>query len=465
MYELLFKMIIRGKGTKLNEIEIYLSLVDDEEIDKILKYFKQNVRSNSLELKKTKIRTIVRMNHSIQQKKVRENPFTAILMRHKLVELQELNEREFLITINSKSNSIPDHIKFANLILKFPSEKDKYIKLINSNLNNNKYIFDFNISFNNKDEIDNYITKISLDKEAILDRLKISLDHAIEADLLSPVMHNLDDIRSWNIVRFYNELGQCCRDDNSYLKLEYMRTHNDIDNELLAKWYLDISTDILSLFEENYTDKNYILEMKEKIDEAINNLKKIEKQKEQEIKEHNDIVKKLKKDLTANKLCNEELEKLKTDVKRQSVENEQLIKQLDMLKVQNDTLSLQLQENKIKVKDYHTKITDIEQYCEYNFPINASEEKIFGIILSTRIKIARIIFKEVEFMYVDNWKNQINNVKRIYIQNEGIETKERNKIRKYCTKNGIDIIETISVIDEKRLIEIISNKKNKYEVI
>lgn len=449
----------------MNEIEIYLSLVDEEELDKILKYFKQNSRSNSLEFKKTKIRTIFRMNHSIRQTKIKVNPFTEILMRHKLIELQELNEREFIITINSKSNSIPDYIKFANLILKFPSEKDKYIELINSNINSNKYIFDFNINFTNKEEIDDYIKKISLDKDTILKRLKVSLDHAIDVDLLHPDINNSDDIKNWDIVRLYNELEKCGRDDNSYLKLEYMKTHDEIDNELLAKWYLDISTNILLLFEENYISENYVVEIKERINKAINELKKIEKEKDKEFKEHNYIVKKLKRDLLDNKSCKEELDTLKLEVKRQSVENEHMIKQLNKLKIQNDILSSQLLENKIKVKDYHTKITDIEQYYEYNFPINENKEKIFGIIHSTQIKIARIIFKEVEFMHIGDWKNQINNVKKIYIQNEGIETKERNKIRKYCTKNGIDIIETISVNDEKRLIEIIADKKNKYEVI
>ncbi|WP_270568061.1 hypothetical protein, partial [Clostridium beijerinckii] len=61
-----------------------------------------------------------------------------------------------------------------------------------------------------------------------------------------------------------------------------------------------------------------------------------------------------------------------------------------------------------------------------------------------------------------DWKNRITNVKKIYIQREGIPTRELSKIRNYCVKNGIEIKESISIYDEKRLIEIVSMIKNNY---
>ncbi len=119
----------------MNEIDMYLSLIDDREANNILKVLKCNVRLDNLELKKTKIRTMIRTNQSKKLFKENISPFSVIIIRHNIKEWNHLNEKEFLITLN-KMEEIPDYVKFANLMMKFPDKKNKYIELINENKNN-----------------------------------------------------------------------------------------------------------------------------------------------------------------------------------------------------------------------------------------------------------------------------------------------------------------------------------------
>ena len=60
------------------------------------------------------------------------------------------------------------------------------------------------------------------------------------------------------------------------------------------------------------------------------------------------------------------------------------------------------------------------------------------------IKIAKVIFNEVEFITLTNWKDKVKNLKTVYIQREGIQTRQLEEIKTFCLKN--DIINTISNI-------------------
>ncbi|WP_270568138.1 hypothetical protein, partial [Clostridium beijerinckii] len=136
----------------MNDIDIYTSLIDDIEANSILKYFNCNVRLNNLELKKTKIKTIIRSNHSIKKPRENTNPFLEILKRHKISKWDNLDEKEFLITLSKSSDTTPDYVKFANLITKYPDKKNEYIEFMINNKNEKKYIFDFDLKFDNEDE-------------------------------------------------------------------------------------------------------------------------------------------------------------------------------------------------------------------------------------------------------------------------------------------------------------------------
>ncbi|UZW16015.1 hypothetical protein OSC52_09425 [Clostridium pasteurianum] len=440
----------------MNEIDMYMNFADEQETNNILKFFKCNVRSNNLDFKKTKIKTIIRTNHSLKKSKSIVNPFIAILMRHRIGDWDCLNEKEFFITLNKDVGEIPDYIKFANLLLKYPDKKNEYIKLINENQINNKYFFDFNLNFENKEEVIEYYSKLSDSPEGIVHNIEKYFMKAFKLNLLKSDIENIKDVKNWDIIELNNNLKRDNESENIFIKFEYIRTHNNMDKDILNKFCIDIILYLLFLFEGSYTDTNKIAleKLKNKLDELHNNCKKSEK-------EHKEIIKNLKNELSTNKLNIADFDKMKEKIKIYSDNNNRLSKQINEFKDKNHSLNNELKDEKDKAKSYKTKIKNIELYYKYNFPTYEKEEKIFGVIHSTQINIAKIIFDEVEFMHIDNWRRSIGNVKKIYIQREGIPTKELLKIKNYCSKNGINIKKTISIHDEKRLIETISIIKNK----
>lgn len=449
---------------------MYMNLADDIEVNDILKFFNCNVRTKNLDFKKTKIKTIVRTNHTIRQSKGIQNPFTAILMRHKVEEWESLNEKEFFITLNKDINKIPDYVKFANLLIKYPDE-NKYIELINDNINNKKYIFDFDFKFNNENEIIEYSSKLLNNLgESIFEDIKKYFLKAIKSNLLKSTVENIDDIKNWSIVDLFNKLEDNNEDNNTFMKFEYIRTHNGVNKEILINLDFDILFYLVSLFEKESMNGSKesleeLREIKDKVNKLNDDYKKLSKAGKDKDKENKEIIQKLKSEVKANMKSEEEINKVKEQMDIQCNRNNFLAESVKDLKSKNDLLNSELKECREKIKTYTDKITSTELYYKYNFQLNEVDEKIFGVIYCMHIEVAKIIFGEVEFIHIDNWKKQISTIKKLFIQREGVSTRELMNIKKYCIKNGIVIVDSISVHDEKKLIETISLIKNKYEVI
>lgn len=455
----------------MNEIDMYMTLADDVEVNNVLKLFNCNVRTKNLNLKKMKIKTIVRTNHTIKKSKKVKNPFAAILIRHKVEEWECLNEKEFFITLNKDTEKIPDYVKFANLLIKYPNEKEKYMELINENIRSNKYIFDFNFNFNNEEEIIEYSSKLLNNLgEGVFDNIKKYFMKALKSNLLKLTIENIDDIKNWSIMDLFNNLKEDNEANNTFMKFEYMRTHTDVDKDILTKFHLDIVFYLLFLFENECKNgrKESLEELgkiKDKISKLNDDYKKLLKEGKEKDKENKEIIQKLKNEVKVNMKSEEELNKLKEQMDIQCSKNNFLLGSVNELKNKNNLLNNELKNCKEKIKTYGDKITSTKLYYKYNFQSNEINEKTFGLIHSTHIEVAKIIFGEVEFIHIDNWKKQISNIKKLFIQREGISTRELINIKKYCNKNGIEIVDTVSIHDEKKLIETISIIKNKYEVI
>lgn len=450
----------------MNDIDMYISLINEEEANSILKALECNVRVKNIELMRTKIRTILRGGHS--PKKVKGNPFMNILIRHKKKQWDSLSEKEFFVALNKDSNNIPDYVKFANLLLKYPDKKNEYIQLMNKNRTENKEIFDFDLKFNNKEEIREYCTKLLSNKDSTMEKLKECIVEASEHGLLSADIEVLKDIKNWDIVKLYNSLKTDNEQLNMFMKFEYLREHEDIDIEIFNKFSYDIITYLLYLFEESCADisKTEVNKLKVELSEKQNDNKKLEKEKLEKEKEIKKLIKELKNETASIKLDTEEfekmkleLEKMKSKVDKYSNENKNLINQTVELKNKNDTLNNELKNNKKELNSYISQIKNTDLYYEYSFPKNDSE-KIFGVIYNMDINIAKVIFNEVEFIDINEWKNNIDKVRKLYIQIEGISTRELTKIKKYCSINGIEFKQSISIHDEKNLIEVVSMIKN-----
>ncbi|MBU3156923.1 hypothetical protein [Clostridium estertheticum] len=467
----------------MNEIDTYMSLVDEVEVDSILRLLKCNVKSDNLTFKKTKIKTMLRSNHKMLAKKL-NSPFTVILMKHKKSAWENLNEKDFFIELNKHLDTMPEYVKLANLLLKYPNDKDKYIEKINENKKNDKYTFDFDIDFDSKEEVVEYVSQLSNNQESLANTIKKHLDKAFSLNLLKPIAENIEAIKTWDIVDLNKSFKIDNEAENVLMRIEYIKTHKNIDKDVLNKLNTNNMLYLLFLFESSCAKndnikliklKNDIDELKSAFDKSEkNNLilekqhlkseklyKKYEKDKIDKEFKYNKTIEDLKIKLSANEINVTNLNKMNAQIEVHIKENSQALKQIKDIEDKNGLLDIQLKEAQCKKEHYQSLVEDNEVYYKYTFPLLGKDKKIFGIIHSSHIKVAKIIFNEIEFIDINNWLNQIDNVKKIYIQREGTSTKALTKIKNYCSKNNILIIDIISIHNEKKLIENISIIINK----
>lgn len=443
----------------MNDIDMYIDLfADEKEINRILKLFDFNIRSNNLDLKKMKIKTMIRTNQPYKKsKKSILNPFTRILRGHKVDDWDCLSEKEFFITLNKNIGEISDYVKFANLLLKYPDDKNKYIEMIESNRKNKKYAFDFNINFDSEKEITDYYSKLSGNQEYILNNIKKYFLRALKLNLFKMESEeSIKDIKKWDMSILYNSLKKDNEAQNSIMKFDYLITHEDMDKSILNQFCIDICLYLISVFENSCENVNTsaLEKLQNKADRLQNEYKQIEK-------DYKDTCKKLKNEILINKVNKSEMRKYEEEIKKHSDKNSKLSEKINEINEKVRSLTSQLKEEKDNNKDLNKKITNTELYYEYSFPKCEATEKIFGFIYSMQIDVVKTIFGEVEFIYKDDWIKLIDKVKKIYIQREGISTKELLKIKNYCAKQGIKVMKSVSIHDEKSLIESIAIIKNK----
>ncbi|WP_291574571.1 hypothetical protein [Clostridium sp. UBA4548] len=451
----------------MNEIDFYVSLIDEKEADGILKFLNKNIRSDSLEFKKTKIKTIFRGLEQVKKgKKVINDPFWACVSRHKLEMPLDLTEKEFINVLNEQKNEISDYVKFANLKLRFPNKVQEYLEAISKNIENKRYIFDFGLNFQNEGEIIEYVNKMAYfnNKEDLIALIDKFYTMGINGNLFEDNFKETENVMSWSLVDLFDHIRNLKSSDNFIIKYLYIKTHDDINKDILNAFIVDIFIELLLKFSENnlIISKNEINNYIEEINTFKEKLKKIELEKKEIDKEYKKVKKDSERDISNKEI---ELNKLKNKINTLEVDLKEIITQrqkINDLTTKNNELEVKLNEKDLEYVELKKRVESMEAYYEYAFGIDEPHEnKIFGFIHSKDmdINITKTIFNEIEFISSDKWKEKVSNINKIYIQQQGINSKKREEIKKYCIENNI-MNKVISIDNEKTLIETISMLKS-----
>ncbi|MDU5107966.1 hypothetical protein [Clostridium sp.] len=451
----------------MNEIDFYVSLIDEKEANSILKLCNKSIMSDKLELKKTKIKTIFRGIEPVKKgKKVMNNPFWTCISRHKLDLPLSLTEKEFINYLNEEKNKIPDYKKFAYLRLRFPDNIQDYLERISKNIENNRYIFDFGLEFQTESEIEEYFNKLTYlnNKEELILVMDRLYEIALKNNLIDGNIDEYDNIKNWSLLDIYSEINSLNSTKNLAIKYFFIKSHADINKEILNIFAVDVLVGLLIKFSENKLgiDESKINKYIEEITGIKEYIKKVEQEKKEIDKEYKKYIKYAQKDIL-NKVT--ELEALRNKINTLEEEIKLLTEEkekVNILNNKNTELKTSLNNQKVKCEQLEKRLMAAEGYYEYAFGLEeTNNKKIFGIIHSNEmdINITKIIFNEVEFISSDKWKDKVINVNKIYIQRQGITTKKINEIKKYCSECGISN-EFISVDNEKTLIEKISILKD-----
>ena len=445
-----------------------MSLIDEKEANRILKFCNKNVKSGSLELKKTKIKTIFRGNEQVKKgKKTLYNPYWSSISKHQLDLPLNLTEKEFIIGMNEITREIPDYVKFANLKLRFPDKIQEYLEKIKKNIENNKSMFDLGLKFENEGEVVEYLNKISYlnNNEQLNLLINKFYAMAVKENLIKDNTKKIENIKKWSLIDLYSEANNIEASSNVVIKYAYIKTHTDMSKDISNTLALDILIELLLKFSQSKLkiDDTELNKYVEVINSFKENTKKIELERKEKDKEYKKIIRDVQKDISNKEV---ELNSLKNKINSLEVELKEVVTQRDKinnLKNKNNELEKILIDEKLKCKQFEKSIKLKNEYYEYAFGIDEeNDQKVFGIILSNDmdIKITKTIFNEVEFISLNEWKEKINSINIVYIQRQGISSRKLNEIKKYCSEHDITN-KVISIDNEKTLIESISRIKHK----
>lgn len=466
----------------MNEIDLYFKLIDEKESNSIIDKFCLDIKSENLEYKKTKMRMLLK-NPIAARKGKKHHPFTfeLILVRHKEKHLSSLTNKEYLNFISDKSVCQTNLEKLANYILDFPNEFEKINGLIKNNVEKNKDFFDFDIHFENDEELTEYLKKISIlsSRDLLLGFIDKLMTEEIKDDFLSYDNELETVIKDLSLLSFYDYLQNVSDEIKKIiLKYIYIKTHANIDYEILSEFCIEIMSVILLISESknkhNITNEEYKTKYESSQIQLVD-LKESIKEMEKNKKDNDKILKAEIKEIEEKLSIFENSMKIKEEVYKQSIKDLKTKNEVNIsiLKKNNEKSILEL-ENKNKentniLKDnnekkitYERQLFKQSKYMEYTFPQVELDEQLFGLIYSMNIDISKTIFKEILFIPYEEWKEMLNNltnVKKIYIQREGISSKQLSEVTNYCNNKNYTV-KLISISNEKMLIEKISLIKN-----
>lgn len=411
----------------MNEIDLYINLIDKNEADRILRVFNSNVKNSNLNFKKFKIKKILKKTSLNEKKFSRENNrFNFVIKEHIVSKNDDISEKEFLLSLNTReSNNVKDYEKLANLIYHYPHSVDKYMDKLLQNYKEGKPLFDLGIEIENDEEAKNYLQHIALSNETddvkVLSLLLLKFFNCEEND--KEIIKMAQEVEKWNFTELRKKISYDYNLETYIIKALYVYKHNELEEEF-AKLLLN---DALMEFAE--ACKNEKIELK-------NKLRLIEK----------------------NSLSNEELEELKNYKKEAQVLHRKVLKLEKVIDREREKgretekkLRLKINEQKKvheknianmdkKIQNLKNQIFEKEQY--FNSVFNCEKEQyLFAIVTSFEIEIAQKIYPEVLFIKEKEFyekKNILRKVSEVYIQREGMSYRKIAEIEKYCNKRKID---------------------------
>lgn len=424
----------------MNEKDIYLKLLDEKEIDNVLKMFNLNPKNMNLQLKMFNMNKLLKGRKKVEINKEKENAFYAIIQTYKIQDLDKLNERQFFKYLegHDENDELKDYHKFANALIYYPDTTKKLLKNIEKNIENKKPIFHKLMRLESAEETKDYVLKtIKLDDGKSIVNTLAYISQYINIEKFKKTKDIDEKVKNWTLRDFVEKIDSL--DDESLIiyKYSYLKTHLTEDYEVKITLLIDLITDMLNdnvsceKFEEL---KNELETYKCKIDEFKEKEKELKKEKRQ-IKKENKILLKDNEELIIK--LNEENDKYNHEYTKIQTENEKLREQLN------------------EINSYKCALNGFEDELD----------KKIAIIGTLNFKMAKTIFPQIKFIESFNYKDEmkvqsLDEIDYILIHRTGVSSKDIFRIENFADQNNKKTIIFLA-FNEKQAIEQISILKSK----
>lgn len=455
---------------QMNEIELFIALLDEKMTDNILKGFNDPVpgfNNPSLTKKKDHLLNIFKRK-TTKSRRSKEDPFIRAIKPMIIENLEKIKEEDFFFAL-ADLDSVPDYVKLANAFYYHRNALRDRLSEIMKRFNNNEQIFKFEEVERTDEEAKEYFRTII----RYADSKGITLLYNDIFDLFTP--EEKDSIRELQKKVGMLSFGQFQKEQLKYKK--------DFSEELLYFTYgythLNEDPDILHVIAVQVLKKMLTLN-KEKYEETAKSLQTLEKEL-QETKavilrgeERLDEIRKLRDELKDYRRKNLTLQGEKIQLENQ------LLKTIQDLKIARKTIELEAQNTDKKIKELdkqkeklevekenlQAELVRIRSYYESLWEeFSSTPSPSFAVIYVMDTKLFEIIFPEIRAIHLPEWKKKKETflgkeITKLYVQRDGLPTKVLNEIRQIARKYNIEV-DTFFARSQKELLEAIGSFKCK----
>ncbi|REK76093.1 hypothetical protein DX130_03230 [Paenibacillus paeoniae] len=453
----------------MNEIDLYVELLDDKAASKILKDFSQMVpggfKNPTLRQKKTHIKNILRGQTTNIRKKRGVDPY----FNHLAIYRSPENESQFssmepkvLFRTLYNSKIIPDHAKMALAQIYQPAALKVMLPQIIKNVQENKPAFALETGFDTEEEVEEYLRTTSnyVGVEGISYFLNDMKTRFSDEEIVR--LSELESmIEQMTLLEFENRHHEFEQDPSYLVYYAYLVTHTGIAEDLRLGMALHVANHFITHHQKNHSgivtqldrlelelkQLSHLVNENEELNEKLKELK--EKVKEQD-KRKKQLEKEFREQSLSIERSNNLIKKLDADyakqIEAQKVSQE---KQVEQLQRQADELKRQLKESTQK-RDRIIEEFRVEQQMEH-----------FAVVCKVDNDFLKVFYPEITTLSLKEWdkkKTNISKFSQIYFQRDALNTTMIYSIQDFCSLNGIEA-KYIHARNTKELIERIAFEK------
>lgn len=437
----------------MSEVDIFLDLLDDKEIDTISKSMGIPVQNKSnREVNKIRLK---------QKFKTGNKSFNKFIAQNRDDSLSKFTENEYLIFLKYFSQKgYSDDRKFVNFLSYFPDKAENMLHEMEENTKENKYVFDFDILFEESDIVGFFNKSFNIfDKKYIMDMADFIIRFMLKEELINFENIDIKKIKNYGLNDFLESIkNTSSAEEELIIKYFYIKTHK-VEEPLYSQLLLHIYYYLLILCKP-YLEKakdvqknNILIHENEKLKKAIKKYEGMEKEVENYIeknKQTKNIIDEQKREIASHKSAIQELE---NQILIANTEHSDTVN-----KLQNNYDSIMKDYHNIKELSelYASKLDKFNSYFD-SFSNDTCIAEVVVISCFDRYLIKKLYKDEVIFLSSDEAnKNKVLNVpesvKFILIERFGIESDTIIRIKKQF-ENKDNIVSIINPDNDRDLLE------------
>lgn len=434
---------------EISEKELVFEMLEESELDLVLKVFNESPKNKNVAFKKMKVRQHL---NGIKTKKNRLTPFDFLEEQLAYDSMKSLSLEKMLRIFNNPESEMPNVVKYFTLRHYHPGFfKEHYETIKNNVLNQRFFLTDIQIFQTEEKLRDYYLETFGFEKEAQDAYLDILINWYEEH--VGSLKDSYELVKDWGLCEFDTKRRQLTEFNETGLMLAMLK-EGTLDGTLKEIFLQHCIHDCL--VEANIQSATLLKEKTDALKLEIETLEQTNKEYKKAIKDKEQELKLLKKEKQAewnqmNQNWEMKLNQLEeTHRKEQSLwdEKEAVISQMT---AEIATLEATLQSQK-------------ELAMNYKWALQADYTEL-GIVVfhKSQLFYAKQVFPDIQFVTNVDQIDLKKPIRVILIQKYGLSHQQRRQVQLFAQTQGVELKE-LEGREEREQIIVLSNYLAKQDI-